>query len=69
MLSVAELVVCEHVTRKLWHEAPSELSPLGPVLGYIVFILRNIADGRVFGGMIGLLGLPFAYLLVYPLRC
>ena len=41
---------------------------LGPVLGYIVFILRDIAGGRVFGGMIGLLfGLPFAYLFGLPI--
>ena len=41
---------------------------LGPVLGYVVFILRDIAGGRVFGGMIGLLfGLPFAYLFGLPI--
>ena len=41
---------------------------LGPVLGYVVFILRDITGGRVFGGMIGFLfGLPFAYLFGLPI--
>ncbi|UZE48751.1 DUF5413 family protein [Rhodopseudomonas sp. P2A-2r] len=36
---------------------------LGPVIGFIVFVLRDIAGGKIFGGFPGLLiGLPFAYL-------
>ena len=36
---------------------------LGPVIGFIVFVLRDIAGGKIFGGFPGvLIGLPFAYL-------
>jgi hypothetical protein len=36
---------------------------LGPLLGFAVFIVRDIAGGKIFGGVPGLLiGLPFAYL-------
>jgi hypothetical protein len=36
---------------------------LGPLLGFVVFILRDIAGGKIFGGIPGLLiSLPFAYL-------
>ena len=36
---------------------------LGPLIGFIVFVLRDIAGGKIFGGFPGLLiGLPFAYL-------
>jgi len=36
---------------------------LGPLIGFIVFVLRDIAGGKIFGGFLGLLfGLPFAYL-------
>jgi hypothetical protein len=36
---------------------------LGPVIGFAVFVLRDIAGGKIFGGCPGVLfGLPFAYL-------
>jgi hypothetical protein len=36
---------------------------LGPLLGYLVFLLRNVFAGRIFGGFMGVVfGLPFAYL-------
>ena len=36
---------------------------VGPLVGFIVFILRDMAAGKVFGGVQGFLfGLPFAYL-------
>jgi hypothetical protein len=41
---------------------------IGPLLGYVVFILRNIAGGKLIDGMIGFLfGLPFAYLFGLPI--
>jgi hypothetical protein len=36
---------------------------LGPVIGFVVFVLRDIAGGKIYGGFPGVLfGLPFAYL-------
>jgi hypothetical protein len=41
---------------------------LGPFLGYVVFVLRNLAAGKIVGGAMGfLLGLPFAYLFGLPI--
>jgi hypothetical protein len=36
---------------------------LGPLFGFVVFVLRDIAGGKIYGGFPGVLfGLPFAYL-------
>lgn len=36
---------------------------LGPAIGFVVFVLRDIAGGKIYGGFPGVLfGLPFAYL-------
>jgi Family of unknown function (DUF5413) len=36
---------------------------LGPLFGFIVFVLRDVAGGKIYGGFPGVLfGLPFAYL-------
>lgn len=36
---------------------------LGPAIGFVVFVLRDIAGGKIDGGFPGVLfGLPFAYL-------
>jgi hypothetical protein len=41
---------------------------LGPALGLAVFVLRDIAGGRIFGGAVGfLVGLPFAYVFGLPI--
>jgi hypothetical protein len=41
---------------------------LGPALAYVVFIIRNIAAGKIVGGLSGIIvGLPFAYLFGLPI--
>src|SRR5216684_630534 len=41
---------------------------LGPLLGFIVFLLRNVSAGKIVGGFIGFVfGLPFAYLFGRPI--
>jgi Family of unknown function (DUF5413) len=41
---------------------------LGPLLGYLVFLLRDAAAGEIFGGFMGtIFGLPFAYLFGLPI--
>ena len=41
---------------------------LGPVLGFLVFLARDLAAGKVFGGFMGILvGLPFVYLFGLPI--
>jgi hypothetical protein len=42
--------------------------PLGPLLGFLVFLLRNASAGKIVGGLIGFVfGLPFAYLFGLPI--
>jgi hypothetical protein len=41
---------------------------LGPLLGFLVFLLRDVAGGRIFDGVMGVIfGLPFAYLFGLPI--
>jgi hypothetical protein len=41
---------------------------LGPLLGFLVFLARDLAAGEVFGGYMGIIfGLPFAYLFALPI--
>ncbi len=41
---------------------------LGPLLGFAVFLVRDLAAGKIFGGAMGsLVGLPFAYLFGLPI--
>jgi hypothetical protein len=41
---------------------------LGPLLGYLVFLVRGAAAGDILGGFIGaIFGLPFAYLFGLPI--
>src|SRR6266849_2094422 len=41
---------------------------LGPLLGFLVFLLRNVSAGKMVGGFIGFVfGLPFAYLFGRPI--
>ena len=41
---------------------------LGPLIGFIVFTVRDILGGKIFGGAAGLLfGLPFAYAFGLPI--
>jgi hypothetical protein len=41
---------------------------LGPLLGFLVFLLRDAAAGEIFGGFMGIIfGLPFAYLFGLPI--
>jgi hypothetical protein len=41
---------------------------LGPLLGFLVFLLRDAAAGKIFGGFMGIIfGLPFAYLFGLPI--
>src|SRR5260370_7645772 len=41
---------------------------LGPLLGFLVFLLRNVSAGKIVGGFIGFVfGLPFAYLFGRPI--
>jgi hypothetical protein len=41
---------------------------LGPLLGFLVFLLRNVSAGKIVGGFIGFVfGLPFAYLFGLPI--
>jgi hypothetical protein len=40
---------------------------LGPLLGYVTFLIRNIYAGKIVDGEMGaLVGLPFAYLFALP---
>jgi hypothetical protein len=42
---------------------------LGPMLGFLVFLLHNVFAGKIVGGFTGFVfGLPFAYLLSCGLR-
>ena len=41
---------------------------LGPMLGFLVFLLRNVFAGKIVGGFTGFVfGLPFAYLFGLPI--
>ena len=41
---------------------------LGPALGFVVFMLRDVVGGKLFGGVTSFLfGLPFAYLFGLPI--
>jgi hypothetical protein len=42
--------------------------PLGPLLGLLVFVLRNAFAGKIVGGFMGFVfGLPFGYLFGLPI--
>jgi hypothetical protein len=41
---------------------------LGPLLGFLVFLVRDVAAGKVFGGLMGIIfGMPFVYLFALPI--
>jgi hypothetical protein len=41
---------------------------LGPLLGYLVFVLRNASAGKIVGGFMGFVfGVPIAYLFGLPI--
>jgi hypothetical protein len=41
---------------------------LGPLLGFLVFLVRDVAAGKVFGGFMGIIfGIPFVYLFALPI--
>jgi hypothetical protein len=40
----------------------------GPLLGYLVFVLRNASAGKIVGGFMGFVfGVPIAYLFGLPI--
>jgi hypothetical protein len=60
----------DEIGRERWarHEAVSDFPPTRPMLGFLVFLLRNVFAGKIVGGFTGFVfGLPFAYLFGLPI--